>query len=119
MNINPIRTEQDHDNALSIVEDLLKKSPAADSPEGELLEVMIMLVEGYENKHYPLLSVSPVEEIRFRMKEQGLSIKDLAPAIGDTQGVRDILNGSRVLTLPMIRRLHSQFGIPLVSLIGV
>ena len=55
MNINPIRTEQDHDNALSIVEDLLKKSPAADSPEGELLEVMIMLVEGYENKHYPLL----------------------------------------------------------------
>ncbi|WP_374936536.1 transcriptional regulator (plasmid) [Klebsiella pneumoniae] len=119
MNIKPIRNKQDHLDALAVVENLLTDSPDPDSPEGELLEVMIILVEAYENRHYPILPVSPVEAIKFRMNEQGLSVEDLAPAMGTVQRAKDVLSGSHVLTLPMIRRLHSQFGIPLASLVGV
>lgn len=76
MNIKPIRTTQDHDNALRIVEDLLMKSPAADSPEGELLEVMIILVEEYEDKHFPLAPVSAEDAIQFRIQEQSACLKN-------------------------------------------
>ncbi|MBQ0600780.1 transcriptional regulator [Klebsiella oxytoca] len=119
MNIKPIRNEQDHRDALAVVEKLLAKSPAPDSPESERLEVMIMLVEAYENRCYPILSVSPVEAIKFRMNELGLSVEDIAPAMGNVQCAKNVLDGSQTLTLTMIRQLHSQFGIPLESLVGV
>ncbi|EOZ5413022.1 type II toxin-antitoxin system HigA family antitoxin, partial [Escherichia coli] len=57
--------------------------------------------------------------IKFRMEQQGLTVKDLEPAIGKSNRVYEVLNGTRNLTLPMIRRLHVQFGIPLESLVGV
>lgn len=119
MNIKPIRNEHDHLDALAVVENLLTNSPDPESPEGERLEVMIMLVEAYENRHYPIPPVSPVEAIKFRMNEQGLCVEDIAPAMGNVQRAMNVLDGSRPLTLSMIRRLHSQLGIPLESLVGV
>lgn len=67
----------------------------------------------------PIEPPSPIEAIKFRMEQQGLTVKDLEPAIGKSNRVYEVLNGTRNLTLPMIRRLHSQFGIPLESLVGV
>lgn len=119
LELKPISTSEEHTDALRMIEKLLANAPSPDSPDGKLLEVMIMLVEGYENRHYPILPVSPLDAIKFRMNEQGLSVEDLAPAIGDVQRAKDVLSGSRALTLPMIRRLHRQFGIPLESLVGV
>lgn len=118
MQIRPIRTEQDYEAALRAVEPLFDNEPALDTPEGDYFEVMCLLIEEYEKKHYPIDSPEPLEAIKFRMEQQGLTVKDLEPAIGQTNRVYEVLNGKRNLTLPMIRRLHRQFGIPLESLIG-
>lgn len=118
MNIKPIRTEQDYEAALRAVEPMFDNEPALDTPEGDYFEVMCLLIENYEKKHYPIEPPSAIEAIKFRMDQQGLSAKDLEPAIGKSNRVYEILNGTRTLTLPMIRRLHTQLGIPLESLVG-
>ena len=119
MNIYPIRTAQDYEAALRPVEPMFENEPALDTPEGDYFEVMCLLIEDYEKKHYPIEPPSPVEAIKFRMEQQGLSAKDLEPAIGKSNRVYEILNGTRTLTFPMIRRLHAQLGNPLESLVGV
>ena len=119
MNIKPIRTEQDYEAALLAVEPMFDNEPALNTPEGDYFEVMCLLIQEYEKKYYPIDPPSPVEAIKFRMEQQELSIKDLESAIGKSNRVYEILNGTRSLTLPMIRRIHAQFGIPLESLIGV
>lgn len=119
MNIKPIRNEQDYQAALLAVEPMFDNEPALNTPEGDYFEVMCLLIEEYEKKHYPIAPPSPVEAIKFRMEQQELSVKDLESAIGKSNRVYEILNGTRSLTLPMIRRLHAQFGIPLESLVGV
>lgn len=119
MNIKPIRTEQDYEAALRAVEPMFDNEPALDTPEGDYFEIMCLLIEEYEKKHYPIEPPTPVEAIKFRMDQQGLSVKDLESAIGKPNRVYEIFSGTRSLTLPMIRRLHKQFGIPLESLIGV
>ncbi|AXC64765.1 helix-turn-helix domain-containing protein [Salmonella enterica] len=119
MQIKPIRTEQDYQAALRIVSPMFDNEPEMNTSEGDFFEVMCLLIEEYEKKHYPIDPPDPVEAIKFRMEQQGLTVKDLEPAIGKTNRVYEILNGNRKLTLPMIRNLHNQFGIPLESLIGV
>lgn len=119
MNIKPIRTEQDYEAALRAVEPMFENEPGLGTPEGDYFEVMCLLIEDYEKKHYPIEPPSPIEAIKFRMDQQGLSVKDLEPAIGKSNRVYEILNGTRTLTLPMIRRLHAQLGIPLESLVGL
>ncbi|ELW2866023.1 transcriptional regulator [Salmonella enterica] len=116
--IKPIKTEQDYEAALRAVEPMFDNEPAADTPEGDYFEIMCVLINEYENKHYPIEAPDPIEAIKFRMEQQGLTPKDLEPAIGKLNRVYEVLNGTRSLTLPMIRRLHSQFGIPLNSLVG-
>lgn len=119
MQIKPIKTEQDYEAALRAVSPMFENEPAVDSPEGDFFEVMCLLIEEYEKKHYPIASPDPVEAIKFRMEQQGLTVRDLEPAIGKLNRVYEILNGKRTLTLPMIRKLHNQFGIPLESLIDL
>ncbi|EPT5086690.1 helix-turn-helix domain-containing protein [Salmonella enterica subsp. enterica] len=118
MHIKPIRTEQDYEAALHAVEPMFDSEPELNSPEGDFFEIMCLLIEEYEKKHYPIEAPDPIEAIKFRMEQQGLSAKDLEPAIGKANRVYEILNRKRSLTLPMIRRLHQQFGIPLESLVG-
>lgn len=117
MDIHPIRNEQDYRAALKIVSPLFDNEPEPGTPEGDFFEVMITLIEAYELKHFPVDLPDPIEAIKFRMEQSGLTAKDLQPAIGRTNRVYEVLNGKRKLTLPMIWKLHTLFGIPAESLI--
>lgn len=119
MEIKLIKTEQDYNAALRAVSPMFDNEPEMNTPEGDFFEVMCLLIEEYEKKHYPIEAPDPVEAIKFRMEQQGLTVKDLVPAIGKENRVYEILTRKRNLTLPMIRKLHIQFGIPLKSLIGI
>ncbi len=115
MNIKPIRTKADYRAALKEIEALM--NAAAGTPEGERLDVLATLVEAYERKHFPMDLPDPVEAIRFRMEQSGLSPKDLVPMIGQLNRVYEVLGRKRPLTLTMVWRLHRDLGIPAESLI--
>jgi HTH-type transcriptional regulator/antitoxin HigA len=117
MNIRPIHTEEDYRAALEDVSALFENEPEPGTPEGDYFDIMITLIEAYEARHFPLDLPNPIDAIRFRMEQSGLSAADLAPAIGRTNRVYEVLNGKRALTLPMIWKLHELFGIPAESLI--
>lgn len=117
MSICPIRTEQDYQAALKVLSPFFDQEPEPGTPEGDYFEVMLTLVEAYERQQVPVGLPTPIEAIKFRMEQSGLTAADLAPAIGRTNRVYEVLNGKRALTLPMIRKLHSMFGIPAESLI--
>ncbi|MEN4833833.1 helix-turn-helix domain-containing protein [Pantoea vagans] len=116
--IKPIHSEADYEAALAAVSPLFDNQPEPGSEVGDFLEVMILLIEKYEQEHYPIEAPDPVEAIKFRMEQMGLTAKDLVPAIGRPNRVYAVLNHKRALTLPMIRNLHKMFNIPLASLIG-
>ena len=115
MNIRPIRTARDHRAALKTVESLM--GSRCNTPEGERLDVLVTLIEAYERQKFPLDLPDPVEAIRFRMDQNGLTAKDLQPMIGRLNRVYEILNRKRPLTLDMIWKLHRGLGIPADSLI--
>ena len=117
MNIRPIRNDQDYRAALKELSPFFDREPEPGTPEGDHFEIMLTLVEAYETKHFPLDLPNPIEAIKFRMEQSGLTATDLVPAIGRTNRVYEVLNGKRALTLPMIWKLHDMFGIPAESLI--
>jgi len=119
MNIKPIRTEQDYHETLNVISPLFDAQPEPGTPEFDFMEIMVLLIEAYEKKHYPIDPPDPIEAIKFRMEQSGLTAKDLQPAIGQLNRVYEILNGKRKLTIPMIRNLNKQFHIPLESLLGI
>lgn len=118
MNIRPIRTESDYENALREISAYVDNEPEPGSEEGDRFEILVTLVEAYEAKHYPIEPPDPIEAIRFRMEQGGLTVKDLVPSIGQLNRVYEVLNRKRGLTLEMIRKLHRNLGIPAESLIG-
>jgi len=115
MEIKPIKTKADYRATLKEIERLM--AAECDTPEGERLDVLATLVEAYENKHYRLDLPDPIEAVKFRMEQKGLTAKDLVPMIGRINRVYEILSGRRPLTLVMIQRLHRDLGIPAESLI--
>lgn len=115
MDIHPIHTDEAYRSALREIEMLM--SAAADTAEGEKLDILVTLVEAWERKHFPLELPDPIEAIKFRMEQAGLTPKDLQPMIGYRNRVYEALNRKRGLTLPMIRKLHDGLGIPVESLI--
>src|SRR5450830_43091 len=115
MHIKPIRTEDDYRAALLEVESLM--SAQLGTPEGDRLDVLATLVDAYEARRFVMEFPDPVDAIKFSMEQKSLSPKDLAPMIGRMNRVYEILNGTRQLTLPMIRRLHEELGIPAEVLI--
>ena len=115
MEIKPIKTKADHRAALKEIEALM--AAESDTPEGERLDVLVTLVEAYEKKHYRFDLPDPVEAIKFRMEQKGMTPKDLVPMIGRINRVYEVLSRKRPLTLAMIQRLHSELGIPAESLI--
>lgn len=119
MVIKPIRNENDYQAALHAVEPLFDNEPGVGTPEGDFFEITCVLIEDYERKHYPIDPPDPIAVLKHRMEQQGLTVKDLEPAIGRSNRVYEVLNGKRALSLNMIRKLHQQFNIPLRSLIGV
>jgi HTH-type transcriptional regulator / antitoxin HigA len=117
MDIRPIRTKADYKAALREVSAYFDNEPEPRTPEGDRFEVLLTLVEAYEAQHFPVELPDPVEAIKFRMDQAGLTPKDLVPAIGRLNRVYEILGRKRPLTLAMIWRLHERFGIPAESLI--
>ncbi|MFT3972043.1 MAG: helix-turn-helix domain-containing protein [Amaricoccus sp.] len=107
--LKPIRTEADYDAALAEVERLW--GAKSGTVEGDRLDVLATLIEVYEAKHYPMDPPDPIEAIRFRMEQQGLSRRDLEPMIGPRNRVADVLNRKRGLSIEMIRQLHDHLGI--------
>ena len=117
MNIRPIKTEADYERALAETEQLW--GVAVNTPKGDKLDILLTLVEAYEQAHYPIDPPDPVEAIRFRMEQLGLTRKDLEPYLGKRGRVAEVLNRQRKLSLNMIRHLHTHLHIPLESLIGL
>jgi HTH-type transcriptional regulator/antitoxin HigA len=115
MNIKPIHNEDDYRAALRQIETLMNAQE--NTSEGDLLDILVTLVEAYERKAYPMSLPDPVEAIKFHMEQNEMTPKDLEPVIGRMNRVYEVLNHTRPLTLKMIRNLHGQFGIPAESLI--
>ncbi len=109
MTIRLIKTEKDYDKALSRIEELMDAE--ADSPEMEELELLAALVEMYEEKRYPIDLPDPIDAIKFRMDQAGLSQKDMIPYLGSKSKVSEVLNRKRPLSLSMMRALNKGLGI--------
>ena len=107
--IRPIKTEEQYREALKRVDSLIDAQP--NTAEFELLEVLSILVDDYENKHYAIEPLDPIEAIKYEMEEQGLKQKDLIPYFGSKEMVSQVLNRKRPLTLRMIKSLYRNFGI--------
>ena len=107
--VKPIHTAEDHRAALKEVERLWGSKSG--TPDGDRLDVLATLIDAYEAQHEPIDKPDPIEAIRFRMEQQGLTRKDLEPMLGTRMRVSEVLNGKRALSIAMIRRLHAGLGI--------
>ena len=107
--IKPIRSEADYERALDEIEGLW--GAASGTLEGDRLDVLATLIDAYEDEHYPIDPPDPIEAIKFRMQQRGLTRKDLEGIIGTRTRVAEILNRRRGLSITMIRRLHEKLGI--------
>lgn len=116
MDIRPVKTRRDYEPALQRVDAIMDAAP--ESPEGDELDVLVTLVERYEDEHFPVEAPDPAEAIKFRMEQPGLGPKDLEQYIGPRGRVSEILNRKRSLPLRMIRSLHDGLGLPYESLMG-
>lgn len=115
MTIHPIRTEADHEAALARIEALWGADPG--TPEGDELDVLIDLVEHYEERHFPIPEVEPVELLRAHMEAMERSQADLARLLGSAPRASEILNRRRALTVEMVHKLHTEWGIPAEPLV--
>jgi len=110
MDIKPIKTEKDYENALERIEGLFEAKP--NTPEGDELEVLITLVSSYEDEHYKIDAPDPVEAIQHIMEAQSMDVKDMIPFLGSRSKVSEVMNKKRSLSLSMIRKLNHGLHIP-------
>jgi len=116
MEIRLLKTEEDYQKSLARFEELFDATP--NTPEGDEAELLALLIEKYEEEHYPIEAPNPIEAIKFRMEQMDLSKKDLAGILGYKSRVSEIFNKRRKLTLKMIRNLHEKLKIPYEALMG-
>ncbi len=108
--IKPIRSESDYEEALERLDNLFHAEEG--SEEADLRDVLVVLLEDYEEEHYAVDLPDPVEALKFRMEQQGLTRKDLVPLIGSRSKVSEVLSRTRRFSLSMVRALHRELGIP-------
>ncbi len=113
--LKPIRSEVDYKAALQEMKRLW--GAKLGTPRGDRLDVLATLIDVYELEHHPVDPPDPVEAIRFRMEQQGLTRRDLEDIIGTRTRIAEVLNRKRALSIGMIRRLHEKLGIPAEVLI--
>src|SRR3974390_569248 len=111
-----IKTNAEYEAALARIEKLMDAK--RNTPQGDELELLSLLVQDYEEKVFPIDKPDPVAAIRFRMEQQGLEPKDLVPLLGSRSRVSEVLSGRRNLSLKMIRSLVARLGIPAEVLLG-
>jgi len=116
MTIRPIRTDDDLRAAFRRLEGIYHADEG--TPDADARDVLVTLIEAYENEHYALGPADPVEAIKFRMEQQGLTPRDLEPYIGPSGRVSEVLNRKRPLSLRMVKRLHDGLKIPYESLLA-
>ena len=108
--VNPIRTEAEYEAALAEIEGLM---PArAGTADGDRLDVLATLVQAYEAEHHPIDAPDPIALVQFVMEQRGLDRADLQPILGGRGRVSEVMSRTRPLTLSMIRKLHSELGLP-------
>lgn len=107
--VKPIRSEADYGAAMAEVERLW--GAKSGTPQGDRLDVLATLIDAYETERFPIDPPDPIEAIKFRMEQQGLTRRDLEPLIGTRTRVAEVLNRKRSLSIAMIRRLHQALGI--------
>ena len=117
MKIQPIKNERDYEAALNEIDRLWDAKP--NTAEGDRLDLWVTLVEAYEAKHHAVLPPDPIEAIRFRMEQMGLSKSDIAPYLGGRSRVSEVLNRKRGLSVNMMKRLHKELHIPADSLLAI
>ena len=105
-----IKNKKDYQQALTRLEDIFDAKKG--TPKGDELEVLGLLIEQYENEHFPIDLPDPIEAIKFRMEQLGYTNSDLANIIGLKSRASEILNKKRKLTLDMIRAIHERMNIP-------
>lgn len=115
MNVKVIKSEKEYDQALKRLDVIFDAPP--DTPKGDEAELLVILIEKYEDENYPIEAPDPIEAIKFRMEQMNMKKKDLATVLGYRSRVTEILNKRRKLTLKMIRNLHNKMNIPYESLI--
>ena len=115
MTIGPIRSDEDLQRAFLRLEKIFQGEEG--TPQADERDVLVTLVEAYENKHYDFGPADPVEAIKFRMQQEGLTPRDLEPFIGPSGRVSEVLNRKRPLSLRMVKRLHDGLKIPYESLL--
>jgi HTH-type transcriptional regulator/antitoxin HigA len=118
MNIKPIKIDTDYENALARVDTLMELDPKDGSAESDELELLVILIEKYEEKHWHIEEPDPIEAIKFRMEQLGLKQKDLVPYIGSKSKVSEVLNRKVGLSLSMIKNLYKGLRLPPEVLIG-
>lgn len=113
--VRTIKTKREHASALRLIDQLLDAKP--NTEKGDLLEILSILVEKYEDDHFVIENPDPVEAIKFRMEQLGYTTQELAPLLGGKSRVSEILKKKRTLSLTMVRNLNREWGIPAESLI--
>lgn len=110
MDIRPIKTEQDYNDSINRIEKLwgAKKN----THEGDELDFLVTLVEFYEMKHYPIAPPDPIDAIKFRMEQMGMTKADMVKYLGSQSRVSEVLNRKRALTLKMVKSLYRGLKIP-------
>lgn len=116
MTIRPIRNEDDLRAAFRRLEGIYQADEG--TSEADERDVLVTLIEAYENKHYAFGPADPIDAIRFRMEQQGLTPRDLEPYIGPSGRVSEVLNRKRPLSLRMVKQLHEGLQIPYESLLA-
>lgn len=110
MDIRPIKTEEDYNTAISRIEKLW--GAKKDTQEGDELDLLIILVESYEMKHFPIAPPDPIDAIKFRMEQMGMTNSDMIQYLGSQSRVSEVLNKKRKLSLSMIKSLYKELKIP-------
>ena len=116
MKLKPIKNDRELNRALKRIDELW--GAESNTPRGDELDVLMLLVEKYEDEHYAIPASDPIEAIKFLMEQNSLSRKDLEPYIGTSGRVSEVLSKKRTLTLVMIKKLHEGLKIPYECLVA-
>ena len=117
MKVKVLQNEEEYDVATARIYELMQTEVIPDSEAGQELQLLVLVVEEYENKHYPVPPPDPIEAIKFRLEQMGLSETELNEILGGRQRKHEILHKKRKLSLAMIRKLNQHLHIPAKTLI--
>jgi HTH-type transcriptional regulator/antitoxin HigA len=114
--LKPIKSEEDYNSALKRMEEIFHAEEGTE--DGDQAEILMLIIEDYEEKYHPIGNPDPIEALKFIMEQKDLKQKDLAEILGYRSRVSEVLSGKRKLNLEMIRRLHEKLNISYETLMG-